>query len=50
SFSFTDQPDITVEASTGDGRFLIRSSENKEETFEDINLMDKLFKGLGDFQ
>ncbi len=49
SFSFSNQPDIVIDAYLQGGETIVRSSENKNELFTDFPLVGKVFKGRSAF-
>ncbi len=48
-FSFSNSPDIVLEGYNENDDFVIKSSENGTEVFEDTELWDKIFKDPGVF-
>lgn len=50
SFTFSNQPEITIEGYVSGNEMVIRSSENQQESFKDDAVMKKIFKGQSAFQ
>ncbi len=49
TFSFSDQPEITIDGLQLDGEMIVKSSENPNELFKDEALTKKVFKGKDAF-
>jgi len=45
TFGFSNQPEIQISAYRKVGGYVIESSENNEELFEEVNILSKIFKG-----
>ena len=50
TFGFTNQPEIQISAYIKNDGYIIQSSENEDELFEETNVLDKVFKGPTAFQ